>query len=175
MVRGKVSFTREDARGVPDVSKKRGYSGNQCFLCGRQCVPAKDNFGQPYMGCPVCRVTTEGNLELKRPGTPTYPKTVGPWELEPHYSRHVGAMTSEGLHDKQDIAFQLALRDQRISVLESQLSEAELCCGHDRLAALSRIIRRTLACGQLEKLEDARPYLDDQPTPQRAGETESKR
>lgn len=31
----------------------------------------------------------------------------------------------------------------------------------DRLAALSRIIRRALACGQLEKLEDARRYLDD--------------
>lgn len=32
-----------------------------------------------------------------------------------------------------------------------------------RLAALSRIIRRTLACGQLEKLEDAKRYLDDAP------------
>lgn len=79
---------------------------------------------------------------MKRTETPTYPKTVGPWELEPHYSRHVGAMTSEGLHDKQDIAFQLALRDFR-------------------LAALSRIVRRALASHQLEKLEDARPYLDD--------------
>lgn len=55
---------------------------------------------------------------MKRPGTPTYPKTLGPWELEPHYSRHVGAMTSEGLHEKHDIAFQLALRDQRIAELD---------------------------------------------------------
>jgi hypothetical protein len=31
------------------------------------------------------------------------------------------------------------------------------------LEALSRIIRRTLASGQLEKLEDAKPYLSDPP------------
>lgn len=37
------------------MTKRAKYSGNQCFLCGRQCVPATDNDGQPYMGCPVCR------------------------------------------------------------------------------------------------------------------------
>lgn len=85
---------------------------------------------------------------MKRPGTQNYPRTMGPEELEPHYSRHVGAMTSEGLHNKSDIAFQLALRDWK-------------------LAALTRIITRSLASGQLEKLEDARPYLygADQPAP----------
>lgn len=44
-----------------------------------------------------------------------------PWELEPHYSHHVGAMTSEGLHEKADIAFQLALRDKEIDLLRAQL------------------------------------------------------
>jgi hypothetical protein len=34
-----------------------------------------------------------------------------------------------------------------------------------RLAALSRIVRRALACGQMEKLEDARPYLDEEHEP----------
>lgn len=36
-----------------------------------------------------------------------------------------------------------------------------------RLVAVSRIVRRALASHQLEKLEDAKPYLDDaeQPTP----------
>lgn len=34
----------------------------------------------------------------------------------------------------------------------------------DMLGRLSRIIRRTLSCGQLEKLEDARPYLTPEPT-----------
>jgi hypothetical protein len=61
---------------------------------------------------------------MKRPGTLTYPKTVGPWELEPHYSHHVGAMTEEGLHHKQDIAFQLALRDARIAELQTELEDA---------------------------------------------------
>lgn len=36
----------------------------------------------------------------------------------------------------------------------------------DRLAAISRIVRRSLACGQLEKLEDARPYLDEAERPE---------
>lgn len=38
-------------------------------------------------------------------------------------------------------------------------NEAELHRADERIGALSRIIRRTLACGQLEKLEDARPHL----------------
>jgi hypothetical protein len=40
-----------------------------------------------------------------------------PMALEPHYSRHVSAMTSEGLHSKSAIAEQLALRDQRLDDL----------------------------------------------------------
>jgi len=61
---------------------------------------------------------------MKRPGTPTYPKHVGPWELEPYYSHHVGAMTSEALHEKADIAFQLALRDKEIAELRQELDDA---------------------------------------------------
>lgn len=38
------------------MTKRKRFSGNQCFNCGRQCVPATDNLGQPYMGCPVCRL-----------------------------------------------------------------------------------------------------------------------
>lgn len=38
-------------------------------------------------------------------------------------------------------------------------NEAELHCAGVRLGALSRLIRTTLACGQLEKLEDARRHL----------------
>ena len=34
-----------------------------------------------------------------------------PWALEPHYSAHVEAMTAEGLHEKSDIAAELAWRD----------------------------------------------------------------
>src|SRR5690242_6906128 len=40
--------------------------------------------------------------------------------LEPYYSRHVSAMTTEKLHGKSDIAAELAWRDQRIAQLETQ-------------------------------------------------------
>lgn len=38
------------------------------------------------------------------------------------YTRHVMAMTAEGLHDKSSIAAELAHRDQRIAELERMLS-----------------------------------------------------
>lgn len=47
-----------------------------------------------------------------------------PWELEPYYCRHVEAMTAEGLHEKSDIAAQLAWRDKRIAELESTRASA---------------------------------------------------
>lgn len=43
--------------------------------------------------------------------------------LEPFYSQHVSAMTTEGLHHKGDIAEQLAWRDARIEQLEAELAE----------------------------------------------------
>lgn len=43
-----------------------------------------------------------------------------PSKLEPWYSQHVNAMTAEGLHNKSDIAAELAHRDQRIVALEQQ-------------------------------------------------------
>lgn len=39
-------------------------------------------------------------------------------KLEPHYSRHVTAMTSEDLRSKSAIAAELAARDRRIEELE---------------------------------------------------------
>jgi len=42
-------------------------------------------------------------------------------DLEPHYSKHVGAMTREALHSKADIAAELAWRDARIADLETKL------------------------------------------------------
>lgn len=47
-----------------------------------------------------------------------------PMALEPHYCRHVQAMTAEGLHWKSDIAAELAWRDQRIEQLEAALAHA---------------------------------------------------
>jgi hypothetical protein len=40
------------------------------------------------------------------------------------YSRHLAAMTDEGLHDKSDIAWQLAVRDARIEELVTFLDTA---------------------------------------------------
>jgi uncharacterized coiled-coil DUF342 family protein len=46
-----------------------------------------------------------------------YPRCHHPWNLEPYYSRHVSAMTAEGLHGKAEIAEQLAWRDKQIAEL----------------------------------------------------------
>ena len=43
-------------------------------------------------------------------------------DLEPHYSRHVAAMTAEGLHAKSDIAAELAARDAQIEALRAALA-----------------------------------------------------
>ncbi|HMG12778.1 MAG TPA: hypothetical protein VK571_06370, partial [Gemmatimonadaceae bacterium] len=52
-----------------------------------------------------------------------YPTDLDPRDLEPQYSRHVGALTSEGLHHKSDIAIQLAWRDKTIADLRNQRDE----------------------------------------------------
>ena len=39
-------------------------------------------------------------------------------DLEPYYSLHVSAMTTEGLHSKSDIAGELAVRDKTIANLD---------------------------------------------------------
>lgn len=40
-----------------------------------------------------------------------------------YYARHVFAMTKYGLHDKSDIAAELAWRDQQIATLRAELDE----------------------------------------------------
>ena len=40
-------------------------------------------------------------------------------KLEPYYSRHISAMTTENLWSKSDIAAELAVRDKRIAELET--------------------------------------------------------
>jgi len=45
-----------------------------------------------------------------------------PRKLEPHYSKHVSAMTREALHSKHAIAEELAYRDQKIERLEAVVS-----------------------------------------------------
>ena len=43
-----------------------------------------------------------------------------PFNLEPRYSQHVSAMTTEGLHEKADIAAELAFRDSQIDKLRRE-------------------------------------------------------
>jgi len=45
-------------------------------------------------------------------------------DVLPHsdYIKHISAMTAEKLHDKGEIAEELAVRDMRIKELESQLA-----------------------------------------------------
>lgn len=50
---------------------------------------------------------------------------VSPHDLEPEYTQHVMAMTSEKLHYKADIAMELAYRDKQIAALEKRLAEAD--------------------------------------------------
>lgn len=61
---------------------------------------------------------------MSKPGSPLYPQHRL-WELEPHYSHHVSAMTTEQLHSKSDIAEQLAWRDQAIDALRARVEELD--------------------------------------------------
>lgn len=46
--------------------------------------------------------------------------------LGEHYTRHVAAMTAEGLHDKSDIAAELAWRDAEIERLRARLRARDM-------------------------------------------------
>lgn len=60
-----------------------------------------------------------------QPGSPLYPRNLRAVDLEPHYCRHVSAMTTEQLHSKADIAEQLAWRDQAIEQLRARVGGLE--------------------------------------------------
>jgi hypothetical protein len=53
-----------------------------------------------------------------------------PRTLEPHLSRHMEAMTAEGLHDKGNIASELAWRDAKIERLKDAIAQAADACNH---------------------------------------------
>ncbi len=54
-----------------------------------------------------------------------YPKNLLPWELEPHFYKHMLAMTAENLNNKAEIAQQLAYRDKQIEQLRSRVKDLE--------------------------------------------------
>ncbi len=51
--------------------------------------------------------------------------------------------------------------EQRGAAAARASAEAENVRLRSRVLVLSRVIRRAIACGQLEKLADAMPYLDE--------------
>lgn len=57
--------------------------------------------------------------------TPVYPLNLFPQQLEPHFSKHMEAMTAERLDGKFEIAEQLAWRDQRIEFLWKLLDDID--------------------------------------------------
>ena len=64
--------------------------------------------------------------------------------LGPHYIRHISAMTAEGLHNKSDIAAELAHRDQIIELLQAvnaRLATEVITLQDERYA-----LRAELAC-----------------------------
>ena len=75
------------------------------------------------------------------------------WELDQaggYYSRHVMAMTSEGLHSKGDIAAELGYRNMRIDQLEAEWraqeeraenAETELVDLRDRYSQLEAVAK----------------------------------
>ncbi len=79
----------------------------------RCAVPGCDGL---YVGGVCCR--------CEQPFVPVHPR-LHPMELEPHYTKHVAAMTHEQLTSKSDIAEQLAWRDRRIELLWQLLDDID--------------------------------------------------
>lgn len=71
--------------------------------------------------------TTPAHSVMKDPSPPPRYAARNLQFLEPYYSKHVAAMTEEGLHSKSDIAAELAIRDIRIGQLLTAIRDGE--CG----------------------------------------------
>lgn len=74
-----------------------------------------------------------------------YPDTH-PKDLAPHFSQHMEAMTAEALHDKGDIAVQLAWRDKRIVELEAMLERFEYM-----VRSLRKSLHESLDCDHIRQ------------------------
>lgn len=64
-----------------------------------------------------------------------------PFNLEPHYSQHVSAMTTEGLREKTDIAAELAFRDAQIDKLRRFVDVARSQLRREKFAAIQKLVR----------------------------------
>lgn len=78
------------------------------------------------------------------------------YALEPHYSKHVSAMTGEGLYAKSAIAGELAYRDQRIAELEARIRQYEVIAAvaepldrEELVVAIANCLDGTYYCGRV--------------------------
>lgn len=67
---------------------------------------------------------------------------LDPMKLEPDFSRHMLALTAEGLHDKSAIAEQLAWRDQTIRRLEAAALASRAALLDDLAAVKAKAVTR---------------------------------
>lgn len=92
--------------------------------------------------------------------------------LGEHYTRHVSAMTGEGLHDKSSIAAELAWRDRRIAVLKHKVKFAReavvqaeklaLMVQADYYRAMERVVELEAALGEaIIEIEGWGAYADE--------------
>lgn len=40
------------------MSKRKRLPPDRCPICSGECVPARDNYGNVYLGCARCRIVT---------------------------------------------------------------------------------------------------------------------
>lgn len=52
-------------------------------------------------------------------------------ELGEYYTKHISAMTNEGLHSKSDIAAELAFRDAEIDQLKKEIDRLQNEISHE--------------------------------------------
>jgi hypothetical protein len=67
-----------------------------------------------------------------------YYSETDPRKVEPHFSKHMNAMTAESLESKGDIAIELAVRDTEIERLRKKAGQRGA-----RMQIMARFLRRS--------------------------------
>lgn len=111
-----------------DWTEDRNFeNGNYCSTC---CKCGKQFIGQKRrVICKICSeapVSTEEKLYSHR----EFENETD--EICQLYTKHLNAMTVEGLYDKSDIAWELAYRDLEINRLRSELAALKEDCAGER-------------------------------------------
>ena len=103
-------------------------------------------------GCCVTKYYAERDIEaLDRAG----------W----YYSRHVEAMTAEGLHAKSDIAAELAHRDQLIVTLRETLAMARAELSRSTTRYIATCMQRDNAWKRIRELGELESVASTTPRP----------